>query len=700
MSIKIKLTLMLIGLIAAVITVMAIAVYFNYSLRLNDQLALDTAAKMDAAGARITAWYQVLAQNVKSIRNEARNRIDDIFSLRPSLEAGVRDNPNLSTMYWTAVQDLTEGGTLVEASGWQPPADFSQYTQEWFKNSLRSTDVLLTAPYLDTITGKLVVTVSTRVDDAGGEAIGVVGLDVLLGTVEEIAKNLKMTDNGQSWLLDGAGLYITADEEEDVLKTSFFEDRNYRNLQTALTKNTNGYAFIIDRKTGKYAAVYEVHETGWILASEGPLSDIYGPLYSFLGMLLLVGILALVAGAVIVYFLAASFTKPILAMNEAAQQLARGDLNIDTSPVISLRTDEIGILAGSLNSTIMKLQSVVSAVKKASRGVASSSAGMAEAAAQMSQGIDGVSASSQQLSQGASEQAANAEEVSSSVEQMSANIRQTADNAIQTEQIATKAARDAREGAQTVKDTVTAMRQIAEKISIIEEIARQTNMLSLNASIEAARAGEHGKGFAVVASEVGKLAERSRSAAGEISGLSKQSVDIAEKAGAMLDNMVPDIQKTAELVQEISGASREQDSGTQQINLAIGQLDTVIQHNASLSEEFSATSEEIAGQATMVAGTAKELAAQAEELRTIVSFFRLDSSDEAEAQEAASVRPRGSSRITSAKSVPGERARVSVSGKIPAGKAASSRSAGVSTAIVPRADDITATMSDEDFVEF
>ncbi|MBN2873757.1 MAG: methyl-accepting chemotaxis protein, partial [Spirochaetales bacterium] len=182
----------------------------------------------------------------------------------------------------------------------------------------------------------------------------------------------------------------------------------------------------------------------------------------------------------------------------------------------------------------------------------------------------------------------------------------------------------AKQGLEAVRETVNAMRQIAEKIAIIEEIARSTNMLSLNASIEAARAGEHGKGFAVVASEVGKLAERSRTAAGQIATLSYDSVQIAEKAGVMLEGMAPDIQKTADLVQEISVASREQDAGATQINQAMTQLDTVIQTNASISEEFSATSEEIAAQASMVAGTAADLAQRAENLQNLVAFFQLE----------------------------------------------------------------------------
>jgi methyl-accepting chemotaxis protein len=284
------------------------------------------------------------------------------------------------------------------------------------------------------------------------------------------------------------------------------------------------------------------------------------------------------------------------------------------------------------------------------------------------------------------------------MEQMGANIRQNADNAIQTEQIATKAARDAKEGSAAVSETVVAMRQIAEKIGIIEEIARQTNMLSLNASIEAARAGEHGKGFAVVASEVGKLAERSKIAAGEISTLSKHSVGVAEKAGAMLDSMVPDIQKTAELVQEISGASREQDSGAQQINKAISQLDSVIQHNASLSEEFSATSEEIAGQASNVAATAADLAAQSEALKKAVAFFKLEESANDTPDSAHKLRPvpRPESRI---KPKPALMARSGAAPEAGHGVASGRK---VSTGITERRPTRQGNevASDDDFIEF
>ena len=229
---------------------------------------------------------------------------------------------------------------------------------------------------------------------------------------------------------------------------------------------------------------------------------------------------------------------------------------------------------------------------------------------QVMTGSQEMSVSSEQLSQGAAEQSASVEEVSASMEQMAANIKQNSDNAQQTEKIALKAATDGRDGGKSVSETVAAMKEIAGKISIIEEIARQTNLLALNAAIEAARAGEHGKGFAVVASEVRKLAERSQTAAAEINKLSASSVQIAERAGEMLARMVPDIQRNADLVQEITAASNEQSSGADQINKAIQQLDQVIQQNASASEEMASTS--------------TELLSQAEQLQNTIAFFKLN----------------------------------------------------------------------------
>jgi methyl-accepting chemotaxis protein len=304
-----------------------------------------------------------------------------------------------------------------------------------------------------------------------------------------------------------------------------------------------------------------------------------------------------------------NLNKLIAAMNEitaAAEEIANGNLTVK-------------LKERSEKDTLM--QALIAMVDALTRTVGDirSIAGEVSAAAQS------ISTASVQVSKGASSQAASAEEASSSMEQMVSNIKQNADNAQTTDKIANKSASDAQESGKSVREAVSAMKDIASKISIIEEIARQTNLLALNAAIEAARAGEHGKGFAVVASEVRRLAERSQKAAGEINQLSGDTLKVSEKSGEMLDKLVPDIQKTAELVQEISAASKEQDTGSSQINQALQQLEKVIQENASASEEMASTTEELTG--------------QADQLVSALAFFHTGDEEQASARKIVDQKP-------------------------------------------------------------
>lgn len=437
-----------------------------------------------------------------------------------------------------------------------------------------------------------------------GDLIGVLVYQIPLKSVNAIMQERHgMGETGETYLV-GPDKRMRSDSYLDPnshsVKASFAGTIEKNGVDTEASRKAlsgvSGSGIIEDYIGNHVLSVYsplDIHGLTWAIIAEIDLHEVEAPINAMIRTIVIAGLVVALVVALCAFMLANTIAKPMIQGVGFANEVANGNLmaNINLD-----QKDEVGELVKSLKNMVLKLRDIVGDVKAASGNVAS--------------GSEALSSSSQEMSQGATEQAAAAEEASSSMEQMASNIQQNADNSAQTEKIAVKAANDAKESGVAVTQAVTAMNDIAEKISIVNEIARQTNMLALNAAIEAARAGEAGKGFAVVAAEVRKLAERSGHAASEIGELSYNSVEVAQKAGKMLEQLVPDIQKTAELVQEISAASNEQRGGVDQVNKALQQLDAVIQQNASSSEEMASTSE--------------ELASQAQQLQQTISFFKID----------------------------------------------------------------------------
>jgi methyl-accepting chemotaxis protein len=492
-------------------------------------------------------------------------------------------NTNKSDSTGRFISYLTKSGNSYVV---EPLVDYNNETASpWYFMPKKLKKEFVTEPILYPIQGKEVFMVSFMVpilkDD---KFLGVTGIDIAINYLQNYVENANIFDGeGTIAIISNQGIYTANSENAALVGKEISENQKTDvSWQKKILEEGISNAVIKDGKVRGCTSLYIGRSPQpWQIEITVPLSYVTAEAKQQMWTQIGTGLIFIIVGVLLLVWVMGKMIAPVIDLSNKAMQMAKGDLTAEIYSVDA--TDEIGALQNSLAEMASSLKSVIQEILIGASNIA-------DASNQLSEG-------SQQLSQGSSEQAASVEEVGASMEEMAAAIVQNKENARKTEAISVDAANGIHKSFDISKIAAQSMQMIDEKISIITDIAFQTNILALNAAVEAAHAGEYGKGFAVVAAEVRKLAELSSSAADEIVSLSQKNLSDAQQAGEVLANILPQAEKSASLVQEIAASSQEQANGVDQINASVQQMNDLTQQNTALSEELATSAEELASQA-------------------------------------------------------------------------------------------------------
>ncbi len=590
-GIRAKLTLLFSSMAILILVVYSLTIYVQQSRSLMENTLKELSLKSDKAALEINGW---LSQR-QSVIDAAALIFDDPGTLRALGDYPAHLNPFLVLDPEKSVVDSLyiglEDKSFISGLDWIPSSDYDPTSRPWYHKAKAERKTVFTDYYVDANSGNVAISVAAPLTGETGGLLGCIAMDLFLDEILDMVSSLNEETISAS-LLDDKG-NVMAHPDESLVGVNLMDHPELGSVFANLYAMGNGHSFYSFEGVKKVMTFSRVPLLNWEVVFFIDMSVLTEPLNRFKILFAVFTIAAALMFVLASVFIAGSFSSRISAVSANLKLISGGTLVMELPDKSYAFRDEIGSLARNLKDTVERLTDMISRISMASSHV--------------QEGSTRVNGDARTVSQGAHQQASVAEEVASSIEEMNSNIQQNADNAKQTGTIAEKVSDDAIHSGEAVSKAVDAMKQIMEKIAVIENIANQTNMLALNAAIEAARAGEHGKGFAVVASEVRKLAEHSKTAAGEIGELSSTTVKAAESAAQSLDQLVPGIRKTSDLIQEISAATTEQSSGVEQINQAILQLNDVIQQNVISAESMS--------------GTSNSMADYADELKSMISLF-------------------------------------------------------------------------------